>query len=129
MNTPTMETNSRCPKCSSDNAMFHPNRKFYRCDDCKYEFTLTRSVAPLRIFLIAQFCESDKPDHRDAPRVVRSLAFQLTTRLPDYRKLLLTLPEMAALDRKDAAELFDYLLANALRSVINGGQKQRQAHP
>jgi hypothetical protein len=79
MNTPTMETNSRCPKCSSDNAMFHPNRKFYCCDDCKHEFTLTRSVAPLRIFLIAaQFCESDKPDHRDAPRVIRSLATGLS---------------------------------------------------
>ena len=55
--------------------------------------------------IAAQFCEWDKPDHRNAPRVVRSLAFQLATRLPDYRKLLLTLPEIAELDRKDAAEL------------------------
>jgi len=46
--------------------------------------------------IAAQFCEWDKPDHRNAPRVVRSLAFQLATRLPDYRKLLLTLPEIAA---------------------------------
>ena len=68
--------------------------------------------------IAAQFCEWDKPDHRNAPRVVRSLAFQLATRLPDYRKLLLTLPEIAELDRKQtAAELFDYLLANPLRSV------------
>jgi hypothetical protein len=58
--------------------------------------------------IAAQFCEWDKPDHRSAQRVVRSLAFQLATRLPDYRKLLLTLPEIAELDRKDAAELFDY---------------------
>ena len=72
--------------------------------------------------IAAQFCEWDKPDHRSAQRVVRSLAFQLATRLPDYRKLLLTLPEIAELDRKDAAELFDYLLANPLRSVINGGR-------
>ena len=74
--------------------------------------------------IAAQFCEWDKPDHRNAPRVVRSLAFQLATRLPDYRKLLLTLPEIAELDRKDAAELFDYLLANPLRSVINGGRQR-----
>ncbi|MBI2422954.1 MAG: toll/interleukin-1 receptor domain-containing protein [Candidatus Hydrogenedentes bacterium] len=74
--------------------------------------------------IAAQFCEWDKPDHRNAPRVVRSLAFQLATRLPDYRKLLLTLPEIAELDRKDAAELFDYLLANPLRSIINGGRER-----
>ena len=74
--------------------------------------------------IAAQFCEWDKADHRDARRVVRSLAFQLATRLPDYRKLLLTLPEIAELDRKDAAELFDYLLANPLRSVINGGRQR-----
>ena len=76
--------------------------------------------------IAAQFCEWDKPDHRNAARVVRSLAFQLATRLPDYRKLLLTLPEIDGekLDRKDAAELFDYLLANPLRSVINGGRQR-----
>ncbi|MCX6901619.1 MAG: TIR domain-containing protein [Verrucomicrobia bacterium] len=74
--------------------------------------------------IAAQFCEWDKPDHRHAPRVVRSLAFQLATRLPDYRKLLLTLPEIAELDRKDAGELFDYLLANPLRSVIHGGRER-----
>ena len=33
-------------------------------------------------------------DHRDARRIVRTLAFQIATRLPDYRKLLLTLPEI-----------------------------------
>ena len=48
----------------------------------------------------AQFCEWDKPDHRNANRVVRSLAFQLATRFPDYRKLLLTLPEIDALEEK-----------------------------
>ncbi len=74
--------------------------------------------------IAAQFCDWTMADHRDARRVVRSLAFQLATRLPDYRKLLLTLPEIADLDRKDAAELFDYLLANPLRSVIHGGRQR-----
>jgi hypothetical protein len=45
------------------------------------------------------------------------------TCLCDYRKRLLTVPEIAELDRKYAAELFDYLLANPLRSVINGGRE------
>ncbi len=84
------------------------------------QLTHTRSDA----VIAAQFVEWDKPDHRDARRVVRSLAFQLATRLPDYRKLLLTLPEIAELDRKDPAELFDYLLANPLRSVIGGRERR-----
>jgi len=75
--------------------------------------------------IAAQFVEWDKPDHRDARRVVRSLAFQLATRLPDYRKLLLALPEVSSLDRKDPSELFDYLLANPLRSVIGGGRERQ----
>lgn len=74
--------------------------------------------------IAAQFCEWDKPDHSNAQRVIRSLAFQLAARLPDYRKLLLTLPEITELDRKTAAELFDYLLANPLRSVIDGGRNK-----
>jgi hypothetical protein len=72
--------------------------------------------------IAAQFVEWDKPDHRNAQRVVRSLAFQLANRLPDYRKLLLTSPEIADLDRKAPAELFDHLLANPLRSLIHSGR-------
>ncbi len=85
------------------------------------QLTHTRSDA----VIAAQFVEWDKPDHRDARRVIRSLAFQLATRLPDYRKLLLTLPEIAELDRKDPAELFDSLLANPLSSVIGGGRERQ----
>ena len=74
--------------------------------------------------IAAQFVEWDKRDHGDARRVVRSLAFQLATRLPDYRKFLLTLPEIEAdkLDQKNAAELFDYLLATPLRHAIDGAR-------
>jgi WD40 repeat protein len=74
------------------------------------------------IVVAAQFCEWDKPDHRDARRVICSIACQLATRLPDYRKLLLTLPEIGKLDRKDAAELFEYLLSNPLQQSIKGGR-------
>jgi hypothetical protein len=74
--------------------------------------------------IAAQFCEWDKSDHRDAGRVIRSIAFQLAARLPDYRKLLLTLPEIAKLDRKGAAELFEYLLSNPLHQAIKGGRER-----
>jgi len=84
-------------------------------------FTHTRPDSVIAV----QFVEWDKPDHRNAQRVIRSLAFQLATRLPDYRKLLLTLPEIGDLDRKGPAELFDYLLANPLRTVVGGVRRER----
>jgi hypothetical protein len=74
--------------------------------------------------IAAQFVEWDKSDHRDARHVVRSIAFQIATRLPDYRRLLLTMPEIANLEQKDPTELFDYLLVNPLRSVICGGRER-----
>lgn len=74
--------------------------------------------------IAVHFCEWNKTDHKDARQVVRNLAFQLATRLPDYRKLLLTLPEVDHLDAKDAFELFDYLLANPLEHVIDGGRQR-----
>jgi WD40 repeat protein len=74
--------------------------------------------------IAVQFCEYDKPDHRSAHRIVRTLAFQIAARLPDYRKLLLTLPEITELDRKNPAELFDYLLADPLRHAIDGGRER-----
>lgn len=72
----------------------------------------------------AQFCEWNKDDHRSPTRVVCSLAFQIATRLPDYRKFLITLPEIDELDKKKEAELFDYLLVEPLHSAI-GGNRER----
>jgi WD40 repeat protein len=74
--------------------------------------------------IAAHFCEYDKADHRDAKRVICSLAFQLATRLPDYRKILLTLPEINTLESKGAFELFEYLFANPLKLVIEGGRER-----
>ncbi|MFA4876448.1 MAG: TIR domain-containing protein [Methanoregula sp.] len=74
--------------------------------------------------IAAQFCEYNKPAYRDPARIVRTLAFQIATRLPDYRKLLLIQPEIADLDKKNASELFDYLLASPLRLVINGDRQR-----
>ena len=71
-----------------------------------------------------QFCEYDKPDHRNPVRIVCTLAFQLATRLPDYRKLLMDLPELDKLSEKSESELFSYLLANPLKHVIHGGRER-----
>jgi len=73
--------------------------------------------------IAAQFCEYDKPDHRNASRVICNLAFQMATHLPDYRKLLLTLPEIDNLETKGESELFDYLFTNPLRMVPEGGRE------
>ncbi len=74
--------------------------------------------------IAAQFCEWNKPNHRDARQVIKSIAFQIATRLSDYRKYLLTLPELDKLNDRNESELFDYLLANPLTSVIDGGRQK-----
>ena len=74
--------------------------------------------------IAVQFCDWKKPDHRDACRIIRTLAFQIATRLPDYRKLLLTLPILTELDQKNSAELFDGLLTNPLKLSITGGRER-----
>lgn len=75
--------------------------------------------------IAVQFCEWDKPDYRNSQRIICNLAFQLATRLPDYRKLLLLLPEISKLNQKvDPDDLFVYLLANPLRSLIRGGRER-----
>lgn len=71
------------------------------------------------------FCEWNKPGHKDARQVVLNLAFQLAARLPDYRKLLLTLPDIDNLaGKKEVAEVFDYLLVGPLQHVIDGGHSR-----
>jgi hypothetical protein len=85
-----------CPKCRSGNVVFSKKRRVNIRGNCGYEFAREKPTA--------QLVESDKPDHRNARRVLRSLALQLATRFPDYRKLLLTLFEIAELGRKDAAK-------------------------
>ncbi|MDK9700168.1 MAG: TIR domain-containing protein [bacterium] len=74
--------------------------------------------------IAAQFVEWDKPDHRDARRVVQSIAFQLATRLPDYRRFLITLPEINQLGTKNPAELFTYLITAPLTTTIQGNRER-----
>ena len=64
---------------------------------------------------LLQFCEWYRPVDRNAERVVRSLAFQLATRPHDHRKLMLVLPEIAEVDRKEAAKRFDFIIGTPSR--------------
>lgn len=76
-----------------------------------------------REVVAVEFCNWQQPGHKRPEQIVRTLAFQIASRLPDYRKLLLTLPDIASLDRKNSAELFDYLLADPLHHAIDGGRE------
>ncbi len=74
--------------------------------------------------IAAEFCDWKEPFHQDASRIVRTLAFQIATRLPDYRKFLMTLPEIHLLDGKNSSELFEYLLTNPLKLSISEGRER-----
>src|SRR5262249_24408512 len=75
-------------------------------------------------------CRYNKDDRRNPVRVIRTLAFQVATRLPDYRRLLLD-----GLRRRDpdgtetlrlgnSSELFYQLLAQPLHRCIDGGRQR-----
>jgi hypothetical protein len=73
-------------------------------------------------------CAYNKEDRRDASRVLCTLAFQIATRLPVYRRLMLDRlktqhPEGGELGRKSPAALFSFLLVEPLRLSIDGGQR------
>ena len=74
--------------------------------------------------IAAHFIEYNKPDRKDPRRIITSIAFQIATRLPDYRKLLMGLPELDRLGEKSATELFSCLLMEPLRHAIEGGRER-----
>lgn len=60
---------------------------------------------------------------------MRTLAFQIAVRVADYRSLLLTKlrthdPDGHETGRRNAADLFDWLLAEPLRFCIDGGRRR-----
>ncbi len=76
-------------------------------------------------------CRYNLDDRRDAGRVIRTLAFQIATRLPDYRRLVLERlsnqdADGSELARKGPAALFDWLLIEPLRHVIDGGRSDHR---
>jgi hypothetical protein len=72
-------------------------------------------------------CRYDIEGRRDAGRVLRTLAFQIATRLTDYRCLLLDRlhtqdPAGEEVRRKSSASLFSWLLVEPLARSIDGGR-------
>lgn len=79
--------------------------------------------------MAVHFCRHDRPDRRDAARAVRSIAFQMATRLGDYRAILVDLQRRGEdLDGLSALELFDLLIANPLRHELGGGRSAGDKH-
>lgn len=66
-------------------------------------------------------CRYNQGTSRDPRRMVQSLAYQLATRLPDYRARLLRSPALEELGKLDAGSLFSELLVAPLH-----GQMERQ---
>jgi hypothetical protein len=61
--------------------------------------------------MAVHFCRHDRPDRRDAAQVIRSIAFQMATRLGDYRSILLGLQRSGEdLSGRSALELFDLVV-------------------
>jgi tetratricopeptide (TPR) repeat protein len=76
-------------------------------------------------------CRYNLDDRRDAGRVIRTLAFQIATRLPDYRRLVLERlvsqdPDGSELARKGPAAAFNWLLIEPLRRAIDGGRSSHR---
>ena len=73
-------------------------------------------------------CRYNVDERRNPARVLRTIAFQMASRLPDYRSGLLDRlqkqdPDRRELDRKSVAALFDWLLAEPLRFGVDGGSR------
>ena len=76
-------------------------------------------------------CRYNDDDRRDAGRVLRTLAFQVATRLTDYRRLLLDRlknqdPDGEEVKRKGPAALFSWLLIEPLHRAIDGGRSENR---
>jgi hypothetical protein len=73
-------------------------------------------------------CRYNLDDRTDAGRVIRTLAFQIATRVADYRRLLLDRLRAHDLDgneiaQKSPPDLFELLLVGPLRLAIDGGRR------
>ena len=84
-------------------------------------------------------CQWDKPGVSSEKNIMRTLAFKLASKLPDYRKVLLaTLTQVLGdsqeknenkkkmgLDDYSPSELFSLLIVNPLNNCINGGRERQ----
>ena len=66
-------------------------------------------------------CEWGRENTVNPAALVKTIAFRLATKLPDYRRLLLRqLEDKSRLEGKSAEDLFDYLLTYPLSAVVDG---------
>lgn len=72
-----------------------------------------------------QFCEWDKKDSSNPKQIVKTLSFQIATKLNDYRKLLIELVDKEDIDSMALERLFDYLLIEPLNLLIDGGRERQ----
>jgi tetratricopeptide (TPR) repeat protein len=82
--------------------------------------------------IAAHFCQYNQPNFCDPGRVIRSLAFQIATRLPDFRLHLTNAirtiesqpsdDDLNSLNKLMPAELFQSLIADAANMSIDGGR-------
>jgi len=73
-------------------------------------------------------CRYNLDDRTEAGSVIRTLIFQIATRVADYRRLLLDrlraqAPDGSDTARKSPADLFEQLLVEPLRLAIDGGRR------
>ena len=73
------------------------------------------------------FCEWDKDGQKITRNVIKNISFKLATRLPDYRKILLS--KIVArgpgfLSGLSDSELFEQLLTQPLSEMIDGGRER-----
>ena len=76
------------------------------------------------VVVAVNFCRWNVDERCEPARVLRTLAFQLSSRLPGYRRLLrdrLANADEGAFAQKGPAALFDWLLVEPLRFAIDGG--------
>lgn len=69
-------------------------------------------------------CEWNREYTINPNKLIRTMAFRLATKLPDYRSLLLRqLEESVCLDEMDAEALFDFLLVYPLSHLVDGNRE------
>lgn len=65
------------------------------------------------------FCKYNNNERANSKRAIMSLAFYLSTQVPQYREELLKLNDLNELIDKDANRLFEYLFVEPLRKITS----------
>lgn len=74
------------------------------------------------------FCEWDKESQKDPRNVAKSIALKISSKLPDFRRLLLSRLKTrgkAFYESLTAPELFEQLLTQPLSELIDGGREKQ----